>query len=175
MISNLFENNKVLVDLIPSIDNEAFISIEKSYKKFLQFRNALFFLLSLIIVTFLYIFQEVDLNKWYFVTLYLAIFIAWILSFIIVNKGFPRKKYLLRQHDLIYKTGYLVQKTTTIPINRIQHIEIRQSILLRIFKLSKLIIYTAGGNSSDLSISGLQPEDAKLLKEHISKIISEHE
>ena len=174
-MSELFENHSISIDALPKIEEETFLPIEITYKLFLQIRNALLFLLLLIIVGLFNIFGNLDLNLWYFIATYIGIVIAWILSFMLVNIGFPRKKYLLRQHDLLYKTGYIFEKTTAIPINRIQHIEIRQSILLRIFKLSKLVIYTAGGNSSDLSISGLKPEDAKQLKEFISKTISEHE
>ena len=92
-----------------------------------------------------------------------------------VELGFSRKAYLLRDHDLVYRTGYIMQKTTAIPKNRIQHVEIRQGVLLRIFKLSKLVVFTAGGSSSDLSISGLEPEVAEKLKEHISLSIIGHE
>jgi len=174
-MSKVFENYPINLDTLPQIEEKAFRPIEIAYKLFLQIRNALLFILSLIIVSLLNIFGKLELDQWFFVAMYIAILILWIFSFMLVNIGFPRKKYLLRQHDLLYKTGYIFEKTTAIPINRIQHIEIRQSILLRMFKLSKLIIYTAGGNSSDLSISGLKPEDASFLKEHISKTISEHE
>jgi len=174
-MSDLFKNIKISIDDLSNIEDEAFVTIEKQYKLFLLLRNALLFVLVLIIVTLFYFFGETELNTWSFFCIYSSILVIWLINYALVNVGFPRKKYLLRQHDLIYKTGYLLQKTTAIPINRIQHIEIRQSILLRLFKLSKLIIYTAGGNSSDLSISGLKPKDAEVLKAHISITISKHE
>ena len=96
-------------------------------------------------------------------------------SIALILIGFPYKAYLLRDHDILYKTGYLSRRTTAVPKNRIQHVEIRQGVLSRMFKLSKLVVFTAGGNASDLSISGLKPEVAQQLKEHISKSISIHE
>jgi hypothetical protein len=61
----------------------------------------------------------------------------------------------------------------SVPKNRIQHVEIRQAIVLRLFKLSKIVIFTAGGSGSDLSISGLKPELAERIKENLSQSVSE--
>jgi len=131
--------------------------------------------LAFVIVLLVQIFAETELEDWQFAIGYVVLFILSIASFLLVEVGFKRKAYLLREYDLLYKTGYLMQKMTAIPKNRIQHVEIRQSVLLRLFKLSKLVIYTAGGSSSDLSISGLKPEDAEILKEHISKSVAQYE
>ncbi len=174
-MSELFQNQSIELKDLPLIDPETFKPIENAYKLFLHLRNGLLFILIFSIVILFQLFGNSELLNWHFAIIYISIFIFWILSFGLVELGFPRKKYILRQHDLVYQTGYLIQNTTAIPKNRIQHVEIRQSILLRIFKLSRLVIYTAGGSSSDLSISGIKPEEAELLKEHISLSISEHE
>ncbi len=171
----LFQNPSIELEDLPKFEPNNFKAIEGSYKLFLHLRNSLFYLLGLLIALLFQLFADTEILNWQFAIIYLIIFVSWIISFGLVEIGFPRKKYLLRQHDLVYQTGYIVQSTTAIPKNRIQHVEIRQSILLRIFKLSKLVIYTAGGSSSDLSIPGIKPKEAELLKEHISLSISEHE
>lgn len=174
-MSELFQNQSISIEDLPSVDLNDFKPIEKSYKFFLHLRNGILLLVLFGLVLLLQYFGNTELPDWYFASGYIGIFVFWILSFVLVELGFPRKQYLLRRHDLLYKTGYLMQTMTAVPKNRIQHVEIRQSVLLRLFKLSKLVVYTAGGSSSDLSIPGLKPEDAELLKEHISKSISEHE
>lgn len=174
-MSELFDNQTISLENLPPIVSEDFKAIEKRFKYFLHIRNFLLIAIVSVAIIVVHIFKDTGLEAWYFASAYISIFVFWVLSFLFVELGFPRKSYLLRQHDLIYRTGFLMQKMTAIPKNRIQHVEIRQSVFLRIFNLSKLVIYTAGGSSSDLSISGLNPEDADLLKEHISKAISEHE
>jgi len=47
--------------------------------------------------------------------------------------------------------------------------------LAKIFKLSSVKVYTAGGSSSDLSVPGLTVSDAQKLKAFISKKISQHD
>jgi len=174
-MSELFKNQSIAIENLPSIEEESFQGIEKAYKTFMLIRNGLLIFLVFIIVLMIHLFAESTFENWHFAIVYIALFVFSILSFVLVQLGFERKAYLLREHDVIYKTGYIIQKMTVIPQNRIQHIEIREGVLLRLFKLSKLVIYTAGGNASDLSISGINPEVAKQLKEFISKKIAEND
>ena len=75
--------------------------------------------------------------------------------------------YAIREKDITYKSGWLWKSMTTIPFNRVQHCDLRQGILDRRFGLSKLTIYTAGGQSTDLMIPGLLPDTAEKLKAFI--------
>ena len=107
------------------------------------------------------------------------IFSVWalLLSVILMEelKGFKRRGYALRQRDITYKKGYLFHSQTTIPFNRIQHCETSQGPLSRAFGLMTLKVFTAGGASSDLRISGLRPDEANKLKEFITEASSSYE
>lgn len=174
-MNETFDNPSIPKDQLPGILEEDYKQLESKYKILLHIRNGLFhFALLAILIAIYFIKQEDELPNYYLLSL-IPILLLWTYAILIVQLGFSHKGYILRKHDIIFKTGYLNRKTTAIPKNRIQHVEIRQSILSRIFKLSKLIVFTAGGNSSDLSIPGLNPEDAQQLKEHISKSISQYE
>jgi membrane protein YdbS with pleckstrin-like domain len=173
-MTEFFENQSISLEDLPQINTADFTPIEKSYKVFLLIRNSLLITLVFTATLLLHLFGQTELPDWNFAGAYIFFFVLWIMSFVLVELGFKRKAYLLRQHDLLYKTGYIMQKMTAVTKNRIQHVEIRQSILLRIFKLSKLVIFTAGGDKSDLSIPGIKPSDAEKLKEHLSLSISEH-
>jgi hypothetical protein len=81
----------------------------------------------------------------------------------------------VRENDISFQRGIITYKLTTIPFNRIQHVEVNQGVLPKIFRLSALKIFTAGGNASDLSIPGLPEEVAQKLKAFLSEKISEHE
>jgi len=83
--------------------------------------------------------------------------------------GFRYKAYAIRQRDVHYKTGYIWRSEVSIPFHRVQHAEVSQGILERMFELSSLKVYTAGGESSDLNIPGLTPEKARSLKAFILK------
>ncbi|MFW6246478.1 MAG: PH domain-containing protein, partial [Tangfeifania sp.] len=74
-----------------------------------------------------------------------------------------------------FQRGLITYKVTSVPLNRIQHVEINQGVLAKILGLSSVNIYTAGGTSSDLSIPGLREEEAQKLKAFLSGKISDHE
>ncbi|MDT0644278.1 PH domain-containing protein [Zunongwangia sp. F363] len=100
-----------------------------------------------------------------------------IFSFLYFNAWKMQKVYgyCLREKDIIYRRGYIVSKTTVISFNRIQHVSISRGVLDKIFKLSTLKIFTAGGSGSDISIPGLKPELARDLKEALVQKISDDE
>lgn len=83
--------------------------------------------------------------------------------------------FALREKDIIYRSGYLFQKTIVIPFNRMQHSSIQQSFLDKIFGISSLKIYTAGGSGSDMNIPGLLPDEAKKLNDGLALKVSENE
>lgn len=78
--------------------------------------------------------------------------------------GVNKKGYAVREHDIIYKTGLLSQKQITIPFNRVQHVEIYEGFLLRLFGLARIEFFTAGGNWGDLKIPGLLINEADKIK-----------
>jgi len=77
------------------------------------------------------------------------------------------KGYALRSHDIAYRSGLFWRKTTLLPFNRIQHVEVSSGPLQRRFGLSTLKFFTAGGRSVDLKIEGLLSTDAERLRTHI--------
>ncbi len=78
-----------------------------------------------------------------------------------------RRAYGLREHDLIYRSGLIIQRTTIVPISRIQHVEAASGPLERAFDLMRLVCYTAGGASADLVVQGLPAETAERLRQHL--------
>jgi len=171
----ILDNKSVSIDDLPKLNSEDFIPIESKFRTYLLLRNSLFFIIPFIGIIALHIFSVLADNIWLQYTLYSVVLLLWLYSITIVILGFSHKAYILRNHDIVYKTGFIFRTTTVIPKNRIQHLEIRQGVLLRIFSLSKLVIYTAGGNASDLSISGLKPDVAEKIKEEISRKIATNE
>jgi membrane protein YdbS with pleckstrin-like domain len=76
----------------------------------------------------------------------------------------PRMGFVVRDKDIVYRSGVFWRKVTAIPFNRIQHVETSSSPLDRRFKLASLKVFTAGGAGGDLKIDGLGKEQAEQLR-----------
>lgn len=171
-----FENSNIDIDTIPIIDSEYFNPLDKKYDSVLMIKSILF---SLFIVVGYLIFYYLSPKGKISSNLHLGIIILLvsisIFNLLVTHLGFNKKKYKLRQHDLIYKTGLLWKSETSIPFVRVQHSEVIQGPIERMFHLAKLKLYTAGGHSSDLSVPGLKPQKAEELKDFITNRIQEEE
>jgi hypothetical protein len=73
----------------------------------------------------------------------------------------------VRNHDIAYKKGVIWQQVTILPLSRIQHTEIHRGPLERKFGLASVRLYSAGGMSADLNISGLSHGDCKDIRQFI--------
>ena len=78
-------------------------------------------------------------------------------------------RYAVREHDLVVQSGVIFRRWSSIPHNRIQHVDTRQGPIERIFGLSRLLVFTAAGMSADGSIPGLATADAERLRDQLSR------
>ncbi|MDG1398998.1 MAG: PH domain-containing protein, partial [Polaribacter sp.] len=113
-----------------------------------------------------------EINQ-YIILIYVLFIVFFGAIFIVLNLSFPFRKYALREKDITYKAGLLVKKITTVPFSRVQHVEIDEKPISRIFGLSSISVYTAGDSSDDLEIKGIKKETALQIKEFISSKINE--
>jgi membrane protein YdbS with pleckstrin-like domain len=168
----MMTNDQVLADRLPNIEEADF---QKHPKRFLNKKliaKVIIFIPLLVGVGVLYFLVEEIAWLW------IAALGAWLFLFLtavfLAYKEYFVRGYVLREQDITYKKGWLFHSQTTVPFNRIQHTEINHGPIDRLFKLCELDIFTAGGSASDLSISGLDPEDAAKLKDYISGKLSVH-
>ena len=61
-------------------------------------------------------------------------------------KGWPLRGYLVREHDVVYRSGWWSRTVTAVPFSRIQHSEIQQGPLGRWLGHCTLKLYTAGAS-----------------------------
>lgn len=170
-----FSNFVVLPGDLPEIKPETFNTLDKNYLKILIVRVVIFALLLIGgLVTFLLLSEE-NLPNYVLILIISAITFLILYSTVITVLGFPCKGYLVREKDVSFKKGLISYKQTSVPFNRIQHVEVNQGIIAKLLKLSSVKIYTAGGTASDLSIPGLPVGTAHNLKAFLSEKISEHE
>ncbi len=172
---NNFTNSIITPENLPQIERQNFNLLEKKYRTILFIRIVIFFALAVGgFLIFLFISDENVPNLVLFIYLGLLLLIT-TYSLLITILGFPKKGYLVRENDISFQKGIITFKSISIPFNRIQHVEVNQGVIAKIFKLSSIKIYTAGGTASDLSIPGLPVETAHTLKAFLSEKISEHE
>ncbi len=79
----------------------------------------------------------------------------------------PRRGYVVRDKDIVFKSGIVWRSITAIPFNRVQHVETSNTPLDRKYGLANLQIFTAGGSGGDLKISGLGADTAEQLRVYI--------
>lgn len=85
----------------------------------------------------------------------------------------PRKRYAIRNRDIVYRAGVIRHSVTAIPLNRVQHVETSSTPLDRRFRLATLKLYTAGGAGGDLRICGLPESVAERMRMFVLERLGE--
>lgn len=173
-MTETFENLLVNIDELPELTAEEFNPIDSSYLRVIRIGYGIFFLVMLVVpLVIIYVNDEYREDYYLYGIFGGATLLIWIINFIIITKAYNKKKYALRERDIIYLNGLFWSKRIAIPFNRIQHAEVKQGPIERFYGLHNLKIFTAGGSSSDLSIPGLKEETALKLKNFILEKVEE--
>jgi len=160
-----FKNLELSISDLPDFKTVDLQPIQKSYKKIIWINHALTFFVLYGISFFVLNFEEIP--NWISIIAFSVISLVFSIKAIEIEKGFPIRKFGVRQHDIIYQYGFFYFSETVVPYNRIQHVEIKQGPLSRLFSLYSLSLYTAGASSGDLIINGLDKQTAQRLKSKV--------
>lgn len=167
-----FTNPAIDIASLPKFESVSFQPISRKYLVKAILQNLFFLCMAIIgwVVLFYFEISELQLNI-------LLIGIVLYFGFQFWNIFQLQKKYgfALREKDILYRRGYLVNKTTVVPFNRIQHVSISRDLLDKVFGISTLKIFTAGGSGSDIVIPGLTPDLALRLKGALAVKLAQHE
>jgi uncharacterized protein len=162
-----FTNAPLSVEQLPRTEDTPLQKLPEVYLRVMHISTAITYS---IIATLYTLFQFIpDLEIPYAPWGYALIGALSILGFTANHIKFNYRAYALRQHDILFRSGMLSIRTTVIPRSRIQHVTIQEGPLLRMHSLASLSIFTAGGSTSDLRISGLPRETAVAIKEHLTR------
>ncbi len=169
-----FENLQISSENLPKAEELSYSKLHKDYKSLRYISLIIFFLVILIgsIIIFSFTGLLTSLNAWLLLAGGLISYAT--INALLIEKGYPRKGYALRQRDLAYQSGYLFFSQTIMPYNRIQHCEISQGPVEKMFDLCRINIYTAGGTGSDLVIPGLHFEEGENIRDFLLKSIAQH-
>lgn len=166
-----FTNNEIKLSDIPSFEHIKTKKLEKSYLNIVVINEIIGFIIFAVILGVLLYFVKFFNFSNYKIYYIAGFLIISALSFLFSLTSFRKKSYAFRDHDVIYKYGVFKESLVIVPYNRIQHIALHQGFFSRRYKLASLEFYTAGGSASDINIPGFQLEDARNLKEIVSKKI----
>lgn len=162
-----FTNDQISTAELPSVLDIRFKSLEPQLRTVYIVTS---FIIGIVIISIPLGINLLSRDTW-FMDYARYIIPAWLVlvGFIMLLslQSYRHQAYALRERDIVWKKGWIWRSITVVPFNRIQHTEIEQGPIERLFGLSTLKIYTAGGSSSDISIPGLTPDIAHRLKDYI--------
>ncbi len=170
-----FQNEPIDITSLPAIDHNAFHQIEKRHLSKSLTSWGLRFMFFIGIFIGVYLAAKNEIPTYIYIIIASVLLLINLISLFFTLKAHPVKSYQIREKDISYQKGYMFYKLTTIPYNRIQHVEIKQDFIDKMFKLAVIKVYTAGGVASDLAIPGLTLETATQLKEQLTKNIADYE
>ncbi len=161
----MFQNPEIALDGLPDMDNLEWQQMHPRYARRMQTERILV-VAGLAIGTLVINLLVGNLP--------IRVFMLWIPLFVIAVPlliwpliSVPRRGYVVRDRDIVFKSGVVWRSVTAIPFNRVQHVETSNTPLDRKFGLANLQIFTAGGSGGDLRISGLGADVAEQLRVYI--------
>tara|TARA_R110001599_G_scaffold81639_2_gene220278 strand:- start:6854 stop:7390 length:537 start_codon:yes stop_codon:yes gene_type:complete len=168
-MTNHFENLSIDPNELPGLEEINFKPIDPNYLKVSLISSALLFIVLIGGAIAIIEFSEIEEKMTGYLVSMSAILVLAAVNITITILGFKKKKYALRQRDIIYTKGLIWSVRTTVPFNRIQHAELKQGPIERLYKINSLKLFTAGGQSSDLVIPGLPDKEALSMKDFVLK------
>ena len=169
---NEFTNNPIDITQLPKFEEVELKGLNPKYITVLLFNFSLLLILVIGGFSTLFYFNQDAFSNiiWIAIVVGIVLFLGGLVLF--SKLSFHKKGYAFREHDAIYKSGLISEKTTIIPFNRVQHVALHQGFISRKLGLASVELFTAGGSSSDLEIPGLLLADAQLIKNLVSQKIN---
>lgn len=164
-----FQNAGIAIDTLPKAESIPLQPIHADYFKVQTLQWVTLWAILLFIAGMVYFFNPgMHQLLWAGLIFGGLIFFA-VLHYFLMSRSFKYKAFAVREHDIIYRTGWLIQSTRTCPFNRIQHCSVEAGIYERKYGLAKLSLFTAGGQEADMRIPGLTADHAATLRELVIK------
>lgn len=75
--------------------------------------------------------------------------------------------YEISEQGIRIRRGVVWRTVSSVPRSRVQHTDVAQGPVERMFGLATLIVYTAGTHHASVTLSGLARETAFLIRDHL--------
>ncbi|MFY7956692.1 MAG: PH domain-containing protein [Flavobacterium macrobrachii] len=158
-----FTNEPIDITTLPRYEAVHLNALQPKYWNVILLNIAVIFLIiGIALAVIVYFVEEIHSMAWLFGLVY-VLFLGF--TFLLSKISFQKRGFAFREHDVIYRSGILATNTMIIPYNRVQHVALHEGFISRYFDLAKVEIFTAGGDSSDVSIPGIKNEQAEDIKQ----------
>jgi membrane protein YdbS with pleckstrin-like domain len=158
----MFQNPKIVLDELPGTDHLEWERLHPLYARSIRVLAIVILAIIAIAISVLGFVPNIPLTP--FVILYSLLTFVTVICMLWPAFSVPRKGYVLRDKDILFRKGVIWRSETAVPFNRIQHVETSSTPLDRKFGLATLQLFTAGGSSGDLKINGLGSDSAEQLR-----------
>lgn len=165
----MYNNNRGIVNKYiireDKMEQNSYEKIDPNAKKLWIINGIISSIVIMIIACLIYHFAKQYVSYWPLVIGgVLSVFLTFIDPFI----EYKQWSYRITEEKVEYNHGIYYKKKSIIPISRIQHLDISQGPIQKIFKLSTVKIYTAG---LEHEIEAISMDKAEEIVENLNKLI----
>ncbi|WP_421993372.1 PH domain-containing protein [Qipengyuania sp.] len=148
-------------------DAEDLNPLDPAYKSMLRLQLAIAALVVLAAATI----AEVAIPGWTGAVWIPALLLTGYVLIRVPLRRYHATGFSLAEERLRVVRGIFFRADTVVPFGRVQHIDVGQGPLERVFGLSTLTVHTAGTHNASVSLPGLRHEDATAMREDIRAAI----
>lgn len=158
-----FTNETLDINQLPRYETVQFTALHPSYWRIVLLQLLMVILVaSIAVIILIFNNSQAMLQA---IPLFGSIAGIGLLAMGLARISFKKKAFAFREHDVLYRSGVIATNTIVIPYNRIQHVALHEGVFSRMFGLAKIEIFTAGGNSGDIEIPGIEKIQAENIKQ----------
>jgi len=163
----VFSNTEINITSLPKAEETNLVPIDQRYYTVITYYKV-FYWFILFLITLIVAILNSKFHSWVMAGITMAVFALFcFLNFRLSYLNFKNKAYAIREHDILFQTGWINKSLHVCPFNRIQHCTVNAGVFERDLGISKLKIYSAGSNGSDIEIPGLTQEQANSMRDLI--------
>lgn len=169
----IFQNLPIAPEQLPAAAELELQPVDPKYLHVLLWQNLIAWLLLLAGISAALLLAPGWRQTWILVAAPSALLLLAAFGWRLIHLSFRYKAYALREHDVVYRSGWLIRSVRVCPFNRIQHCSVDAGVLERRYGLASLSVFTAGGMQADMKLPGLPQEEAARIREYILSRINQ--
>lgn len=149
--------------------------VDPAFKTYMRIHTSITFLIFIALCV-VALFLPWSLPNWIpytalgcLIFLWLGLLIFW------VPRRYKVTQYYVAEDETGFRVGALWHREVAVTFNRLQHIELARGPIERWLGISRLLLYTAGGQGADLSMPGLPAEKAEEIKRTVIERVAKEQ
>lgn len=152
---------------LPDLQEPDLTPLDPRYKRVLRIGGAIYAVVILIAATV----AEIALDGWTGVFWIPVLIIGALLVFGLPGRRYRSRGYRLGADELRVVKGVWFHSDITVPLGRVQHIDVGQGPIERANGLATLVLHTAGTDNASVSLEGLAHEDATAMRDEVREVM----